>query len=86
MSDKVGILRMQPSGCWAIERPGHDPVEITSGELFRVEVPGMRGLLTTRVEYRHQERNGTLVELAGYYSVDNYHLRDELLAAIGSGE
>jgi hypothetical protein len=40
MSDKEGTLRMMASGRWAICRPGREPVEITSGELFRVEVDG----------------------------------------------
>jgi hypothetical protein len=32
MSEKEGTLRKQPSGRWAVFRPGRDPVEITSGE------------------------------------------------------
>jgi hypothetical protein len=40
MSEKEGTLRMMPSGRWAVCRPGCAPVEITSGELFRVEVAG----------------------------------------------
>jgi hypothetical protein len=46
------------------------PVEITSGELFRVEVAGE--LKLTRREYDE-----------GYYSIDGYPLRDGLRAAIG---
>jgi hypothetical protein len=30
---KEGFLQMQPSGCWAVCRPGRAPVEITSGEI-----------------------------------------------------
>lgn len=41
MSEKEGILQMQPSGRWAVVRPGRQPVEITSGELFRIEVNGV---------------------------------------------
>lgn len=51
MTEKVGILRMHPSGCWAVCRPGHAPVEITSGELFRVEVDGE--LKLSRMEFEH---------------------------------
>jgi hypothetical protein len=40
MPEKEGILCMQPSRRWAVSHPGRDPVEITSGELFRVEVDG----------------------------------------------
>jgi hypothetical protein len=76
MSDKEGILSMQPSGQWAVCRPGHDPIEITSGEVFRVEVPGEVGLHLTRMEHLHGE---------GYYSVHGYNLHDGLRAAIGSG-
>jgi hypothetical protein len=46
------------------------PVEITSGELFRVELAGE--LKSTRMGYDD-----------GYYSVDSYPLRDDLRAAIG---
>jgi hypothetical protein len=75
-SDKEGILRMQPSGRWAVCRPGQAPAEITSGEVFRVEDPGKEGLHRTRMERDAQ----------GYYSVHGYHLHDGLRAAIGSGE
>jgi hypothetical protein len=72
----AGILRMQPSGRWAVCRPGHEPVEITSGELFRVEVAGE--LQLTRMEYSRDR--------GGYYSIDGYELRDGLRAAIDGGE
>jgi hypothetical protein len=35
MTEKEGFLRMQPSGRWAACRPGRDPIEITSGDVFR---------------------------------------------------
>jgi hypothetical protein len=35
------------------------------------------------MEYRHQQIVAVM-ELAGYYSVDNYRLRDGLRAAFGS--
>jgi hypothetical protein len=40
MMEKIGALQKQPGGRWAACRPGHDPVDITSGDLFRVEVDG----------------------------------------------
>jgi hypothetical protein len=43
MTDKEGILRMMASGRWALYRPGRFPAEITSGEVFRVEVAGVEG-------------------------------------------
>jgi hypothetical protein len=53
MTDKEGILRMQPSGRWAVCRPGRIPAEITSGERFRIEVLGSDELKLTRMEFRH---------------------------------
>lgn len=75
MSDKEGTLQMQSSGRWAICRPG-DPIEITSsGDVFRVEVPGETGLRRTHMEHMHGE---------GYYGVNGFDLRDGLRAAIGA--
>jgi hypothetical protein len=73
MSEREGILRMQSSGRWAICCPGRDPVEIMSGDLFRVEVDGE--LCLARMEHLWGE---------GYYC--GYPLRDGIRAAIGSGE
>jgi Domain of unknown function (DUF5348) len=75
MSDKEGVLRLQPSGRWAIMRPGREPFELTSGDVFRVEVDGE--LRLTRMEHLWGE---------GYYSIDGYKLRDGMRAAIGSEE
>ena len=74
MSEKEGILQMQPSGRWAVVCPGREPVEITAGDVFRVEVPGKGGLHLTRIEHLPGE---------GYYSVKGYSLHDGLRAAIG---
>ena len=76
--EKEGILRMQASGRWAVCRPGREPVEITSGETFRVEVPSTKELRPTRMEFRHCDRDG-----GEYFSVDGYQLRDGLRAALG---
>jgi hypothetical protein len=75
MPEKIGILRMQRSRRWAICRPGRNPVEIASGESFRVEIDGV--LRITRMEHLWGE---------GYYSVDGYDLRNGMRAAIGGGE
>jgi hypothetical protein len=47
-----------------------------------IEVPGAHPeLRRTRMEFlQHEERGG-----GEYYSIDAYHLRDGLRAAIGSG-
>jgi hypothetical protein len=87
--EKEGTLRMQSSGRWAICRPGRKPVEITSGEVFRVEVDGK--LQITRMEYRHfdddpirhRQSRGKPGE---YYSVDGFELRSGMRAAIGESD
>jgi len=68
-----GVLRFQPNGRWGVYRPGSGSVEITSGNLFRIEVPGKDGLHLTRMQHMLGE---------GYYSVHGYELRDGLRAAI----
>ena len=75
MSEKEGTLRMMASGQWAVCRPEREPIEIKSGELFRVEVAGTKELKLTRMEYDQIDRQ--------YYSIDDYPLRDGLRAAIG---
>jgi hypothetical protein len=52
MSDKEGTLRMMASGRWAIYRPGRVPVEITKGELFRVQVADAKELQLIRWNWR----------------------------------
>jgi hypothetical protein len=74
MSEKEGTLRLMQSGRWAVCRPGQPPVEITSGQLFRIEVAGAKELQLTRLEYSHADRQ--------YYSIDGYPLRHGLRAAI----
>jgi hypothetical protein len=49
--DSEGVLFLQPTGRWAVCRSGRPPAEITSGELFRVDVDGE--LRPTRMEFRH---------------------------------
>jgi hypothetical protein len=52
------------------------PEEITSGELFRVEVEGMEGLQLTRMEHAHP---------GGYHAAEGFPLRDGLRATLGDG-
>jgi hypothetical protein len=84
-SDKVGVLELQPSGHWAICRPGHKPIEIASGDTFQIEVDGV--LKPTRMEFRHFTGPLKGRELWGqageYYSAEGYHLRNGVRAATG---
>jgi hypothetical protein len=72
MSDKEGVLHLQTPGRWAILRAGREPFELTSGDVFRVEVDGK--LRITRMGHLWGE---------GHCSVDGYPLRDGMRAAIG---
>jgi len=86
MSEKEGVLIIQPRGRWTIVRSGHQPIEITSGELFRVEVNGE--LKPTRMEFRHFTGTMKARTLRGQsgenYSVDGYALRNGIRAVIGA--
>lgn len=72
-SETEGVLERTDSGRWSIHRPGLLPLEITSGDLFRVEVNGR--LKPTRMEYRHGD-------VPGYYSIDGFELHNGMRAAI----
>src|ERR1700736_6034934 len=72
-SEKEGVLRLQPSGRWAVCRPGCQPVEITSGHAFRMAVPGTDQLVITTMEYRHFRNGG-----GEYYSTNGLWLEDGL--------
>jgi hypothetical protein len=52
-------------------------MEITCGEVFRVEVEGLEGLQVTRMEHAHP---------GGYYAVAGFPLRDGLRAALGDAD
>jgi hypothetical protein len=77
--DDEGTLKLQPSGRWAVVRSRRPAIEITSGNIFRVDVDG--DLRLTRMTYRRLAGGG-----GEYYSVDGYKLCDGLRAAIGAGE
>src|SRR5215470_12928307 len=87
-SKDEGVLKLHPSGRWAVCRPGRPPVQITSGDVFRIQVDGTLDLQVTRMEFRHFQgpmKGCTLRGLTGeYYSVDGYCLRSGLRAAIGA--
>jgi hypothetical protein len=85
MAATEGTLQLQRSGRWAIVRPGRIPVEISSGEVFRVEVDGE--MKPTRMKFRHFVGPANVHRLHGqsseYYSVNGYPLRNGMRAAIG---
>jgi hypothetical protein len=70
--EREGTLHLQPSGRWAILRPGREPFELTPVDVFRVEVDGK--LQMTRMGRLWGE---------GYNSAEGYPLRDGMRAAIG---
>jgi hypothetical protein len=74
MNEKEGTLRIMPSGRWAVCRPGREPVEITSGERFRVEFLGEMRL--TRMEYRHARPTQPGTGLPRHGSGGRDHRRD----------
>jgi hypothetical protein len=78
MNDE-GILKLQPSGRWAVCRPWRPPAEIENGDIFRVDVDG--DLKLTQMGYHRFAGGG-----GEYYSVDGFKLRDGLRAAIGTRE
>jgi hypothetical protein len=49
MPERVGTLRMRPSGGWSIAAPGREPVDIVAGEVFLLEVLGERRLKRVRM-------------------------------------
>jgi hypothetical protein len=86
MIEKVGTLRKQPPGRWAVCRPDRIPAEVTAGKQFRIEVPRGGGLKLTRMEYR--QSTGPLAgrdypgQLGEYYTTSGYPLHDGLRAAL----
>jgi len=66
-----GSLHKTMTGRWAICRSGQSPVEITSGEVFCVEVDGK--MRVTRMEHDGRE----------YYAVNGFPLRDGMGARLG---
>ncbi len=75
-----GILQALPSGRWAVVTADGEPVEITSGDQFYIEIPGGGAMELTRMEYGHIGGRGQ------YYAVDGHQLRAGLRAAyVGRG-
>jgi len=76
---KEGLLEIMRNGRWAVCAPGEEPIEITSGDQFYIEVPGAGAMELTRMEYAHG-RGG------GYYSTGGPALKPGLRAGfVGRG-
>ena len=79
----IGTLKFNPHGRWEISREGRQPYELSSGDMFLLEVDGV--LRLTSIEFRHftgppkgREYRGQAGE---YHSVDGYRLAHGLRAA-----
>jgi hypothetical protein len=75
-----GKLRQLPSGEWAIQAPGREPVRIVAGEVYMVEVAGKmkRTRLAQRADGKYHSTTG--VELcdgmrAGFYDGREWHAK-----------
>jgi hypothetical protein len=66
-----GMLNKMQSGRWAVCRSGRNPIEIMSGDVFRVEVAGK--MRYTQMLFKDDR---------GYHSVDGFELRTGLRAAV----
>lgn len=71
----IGTLILLDSGRWAVVARDREPYEITSGEVFAVDVAGV--LRKTRMEFARGSSGGR------YVSVDDFPLREGLRAAVG---
>jgi hypothetical protein len=94
MTEKEGVLQMQSSGRWAVCRPGQPPVEITSGEQFRVRYRSQCGdakdrahLAIAKIEQRLITRRGRFYKPKGmlwrtfHRLCDRYDHHDAVLNA-----
>jgi hypothetical protein len=91
MSEKEGTLRMQPSGQWAIQAPGREPVPIIAGEIFLLEVQGERRMMPVRMERKEGRwyavfsgaRGNRRVELRDGLRAGFYDQRERYANALG---
>lgn len=72
----IGTLMKLDSGRWVIVAKDRDPHELTSGNVFAVEVAG--AMRATRMEFAHDGAGG-----GRYVSVDDIPLREGMRAATG---
>jgi len=70
-------LQQLPSGEWAIQVPGREPVPIVAGEIFLLEVQGERRMMRVRMEWKDGRWYAVLYTGRGARRVE---LRDGLRA------
>jgi len=73
----MSTLRQLPSGGWAIQVPGREPVPIVAGEIFLLEVQGERRMMRVRMEWKDGRWYAVLYTGRGTRRVE---LRDGLRA------
>ena len=73
----MSTLRQLPSGGWAIQVPGREPVPIVAGEIFLLEVQGERRMMRVRMEWKDGRWYAVLYTGRGERRVE---LRDGLRA------
>ena len=73
----MSTLRQLPSGGWAIQVPGREPVQIVAGEIFLLEVQGERRMMRVRMEWKDGRWYAVLYTGRGARRVE---LRDGLCA------
>ena len=73
----MSTLRQLPSGGWAIQVPGREPVPIVAGEIFLLEVQGERRMMRVRMQ---RNEGGWYAFFSGAYRGRRVELRDGLRA------
>jgi hypothetical protein len=73
----MSTLRQLPSGEWAIQVPGREPVRIVAGESFLLEVQGERRMMRVRME---RKEGGWYAVFSGARGNRRVELRDGLRA------
>ena len=73
----MSTLRQLPSGGWAIQVPGREPVQIVAGEIFLLEVQGERRMMRVRMDWKDGRWYAVLYTGRGARRVE---LRDGLRA------
>jgi hypothetical protein len=76
----MSTLRQLPSGEWAVQAPGREPVRIVAGDIFSPEV-GRCEMGRARMEQRDGQWLAVLIGVRGEQSKRRVELRDGLGAS-----